>query len=162
MCPCPLRAKCTYIKIEQVAHTHAVVLSKPAWMWGAEMGANEHQVCIGNEAVWGRESADGEEALLGMDLLRWGPWTLTLTHLIGPGSKQPDPVLLQAWIGESRHRREGGGRHGRAAGEVRSGGLLHGGRLQLHLSQQLPHIRQEGGVAAWNVRENVGSGEGAR
>lgn len=31
------------------------------------MGANEHGVCIGNEAVWGRESADGEEALLGMD-----------------------------------------------------------------------------------------------
>lgn len=73
-----------------------------------------------------------------------------------------DPVLLQAWIGESRHRREGGGRDGRAAGEVRSGGLLHGGRLQLHLSQQLPHIGQEGGVAARNVRENVGSGEGAR
>lgn len=67
---CPLYAKCTYIEIEQVAHTHAVVLSKPAWLWGAEMGANEHQVCIGNEAVWGRESADGEEALLGMDLVR--------------------------------------------------------------------------------------------
>ncbi|XP_028991686.1 secernin-3 isoform X2 [Betta splendens] len=36
------------------------------------MGANEHQVCIGNEAVWGRESADGDEALLGMDLVRLG------------------------------------------------------------------------------------------
>lgn len=70
LCPCLLRAKCTYIEIEQVAHTHAIVLSKPAWLWGAEMGANEHQVCIGNEAVWGRESADGEEALLGMDLVR--------------------------------------------------------------------------------------------
>lgn len=67
---CPFYAKCTYIEIEQVMHTHAVVLSKPAWLWGAEMGANEHQVCIGNEAVWGRESADGEEALLGMDLVR--------------------------------------------------------------------------------------------
>lgn len=64
--------ECTYIEIEQVAHSHAVVLSKPAWLWGAEMGANEHQVCIGNEAVWGRESADGEEALLGMDLVRLG------------------------------------------------------------------------------------------
>lgn len=47
-----------------------MVLSRPAWLWGAEMGANEHQVCIGNEAVWGKESADGEEALLGMDLVR--------------------------------------------------------------------------------------------
>lgn len=62
--------KCTYIEIEQAPHTHAVVLSRPAWLWGAEMGANEHQVCIGNEAVWGRESSDGEEALLGMDLVR--------------------------------------------------------------------------------------------
>lgn len=66
------KVECTYIEIEQVAHTYAVVLSKPAWLWGAEMGANEHGVCIGNEAVWGRESADGEEALLGMDLVRLG------------------------------------------------------------------------------------------
>ncbi|XP_057707414.1 secernin-3 isoform X1 [Corythoichthys intestinalis] len=64
------KVECTYIEIDQVAHTYAVVLSRPAWLWGAEMGANEHQVCIGNEAVWGRESADGEEALLGMDLVR--------------------------------------------------------------------------------------------
>ncbi|XP_007234918.3 secernin-3 [Astyanax mexicanus] len=64
--------ECTYIEIEQTAHTYAVVLSRPAWLWGAEMGANEHQVCIGNEAVWGRESADHEEALLGMDLVRLG------------------------------------------------------------------------------------------
>lgn len=53
-----------------MADTYAVVLSRPAWLWGAEMGANEHQVCVGNEAVWGKESADGEEALLGMDLVR--------------------------------------------------------------------------------------------
>lgn len=66
------KVECTYIEIEQAAHTYAVVLSKPAWLWGAEMGANEHQVCIGNEAVWGRESADGDEALLGMDLVRIG------------------------------------------------------------------------------------------
>ncbi|XP_041857427.1 secernin-3 [Melanotaenia boesemani] len=66
------KVECTYVEIEQVAHTYAVVLSKPAWMWGAEMGANEHQVCIGNEAVWGRENANSEEALLGMDLVRLG------------------------------------------------------------------------------------------
>ncbi|KAK2839802.1 hypothetical protein Q5P01_013542 [Channa striata] len=66
------KVECTYIEIEQVPHTYAVVLSRPAWLWGAEMGANEHQVCIGNEAVWGKESADGDEALLGMDLVRLG------------------------------------------------------------------------------------------
>ncbi|XP_030642690.1 secernin-3 [Chanos chanos] len=66
------KVECTYIEIEQALHTYAVVLSRPAWLWGAEMGANEHQVCIGNEAVWGRMSVDGEEALLGMDLVRLG------------------------------------------------------------------------------------------
>ncbi|XP_072817289.1 secernin-3 isoform X2 [Vicugna pacos] len=36
------------------------------------MGANEHGVCIGNEAIWGREEVCDEEALLGMDLVRLG------------------------------------------------------------------------------------------
>lgn len=64
--------QCTYIEIPQAAHTHAVMLSKPAWLWGAEMGANEHSVAIGNEAVWTKEAGpqDAEEALLGMDLVR--------------------------------------------------------------------------------------------
>ncbi|KAG7464025.1 hypothetical protein MATL_G00182960 [Megalops atlanticus] len=66
------KVECTYIEIEQASHTHAVVLSRPAWLWGAEMGANEHQVCIGNEAVWGRQEVDDQEALLGMDLVRLG------------------------------------------------------------------------------------------
>ncbi|XP_036401104.1 secernin-3 isoform X2 [Megalops cyprinoides] len=66
------KVECTYIKIEQASHTYAVVLSRPAWLWGAEMGANEHQVCIGNEAVWGRQEVDDQEALLGMDLVRLG------------------------------------------------------------------------------------------
>lgn len=33
--------RCTYITIPQAPATLAVVLSKPSWMWGAEMGANE-------------------------------------------------------------------------------------------------------------------------
>uniref|UniRef100_A0A8C5FIB6 Secernin-2 n=1 Tax=Gadus morhua TaxID=8049 RepID=A0A8C5FIB6_GADMO len=44
--------ECTYIQIPQAEHTHAVVLSRPAWLWGAEMGANDQGVCVGNEAVW--------------------------------------------------------------------------------------------------------------
>lgn len=63
--------QCTYVRIDQAERTHGVVLSRPAWLWGAEMGANEHGLCIGNEAVWGREEAGGEEALLGMDLVRF-------------------------------------------------------------------------------------------
>ncbi|KAG5278730.1 hypothetical protein AALO_G00102130 [Alosa alosa] len=64
--------ECTYISIPQVERTHAVVLSRPAWLWGAEMGANEHGVCIGNEAVWTKEPVGDGEALLGMDLVRLG------------------------------------------------------------------------------------------
>ncbi|XP_074117408.1 secernin-2 isoform X1 [Sminthopsis crassicaudata] len=64
--------QCTYIEVDQVERTYSVILSRPAWLWGAEMGANEHGVCIGNEAVWTQEPVGQEEALLGMDLLRLG------------------------------------------------------------------------------------------
>ncbi|NWU88053.1 SCRN2 protein, partial [Onychorhynchus coronatus] len=64
--------QCTYLEVEQAEHTHAVVLSRPAWLWGAEMGANEHGVCVGNEGVWTREPLGEDEALLGMDLVRLG------------------------------------------------------------------------------------------
>ncbi|MFP3900236.1 MAG: carcinine hydrolase/isopenicillin-N N-acyltransferase family protein [Acidimicrobiia bacterium] len=61
--------RATWIEIPQVAHTHAVAISRPWWMWGAEMGANEHGVAIGNEAVFTREPYE-RTGLLGMDLLR--------------------------------------------------------------------------------------------
>lgn len=35
------------------------------------MGANEHGVCIANEAITAREPAAETEALLGMDLVRY-------------------------------------------------------------------------------------------
>lgn len=63
--------KCTYISIPQVEKTLAVILSKPRWMWGAEMGANECGVVIGNEAVWTVEPYK-TKGLLGMDLVRLG------------------------------------------------------------------------------------------
>ena len=63
--------QCTYLQIPQIERTLAVVLSKPRWMWGAEMGANEKGVVIGNEAVWTTEPCS-DTGLLGMDLLRLG------------------------------------------------------------------------------------------
>ncbi|XP_029429127.1 secernin-2 isoform X2 [Rhinatrema bivittatum] len=66
------KVMCTYLELDQALATHAVILSRPAWLWGAEMGANEHGVCIGNEAVWTKEPVTEGEALLGMDLVRLG------------------------------------------------------------------------------------------
>ncbi len=65
-----IKIQCTYLEIPQVLETHAVLLSKPFWMWGAEMGVNEHGLAIGNEAVFSKIPANKTPALLGMDLLR--------------------------------------------------------------------------------------------
>lgn len=64
------RVGTTYVDLPQAPHTHATVVSRPWWMWGAEMGANEHGVVIGNEAVFTKEPTSLEPGLLGMDLLR--------------------------------------------------------------------------------------------
>ena len=64
------RFKATRIEVEQVAHTHAVMLSKPSWIWGGEIGINECGVVIGNEAVISRDLDKDAKALLGMDILR--------------------------------------------------------------------------------------------
>jgi dipeptidase len=64
--------RCTYITIPQVRRTHAVLLCRPFWLWGAEMGANEHGVVIGNEGLHARTGVPLEQALTGMDILRLG------------------------------------------------------------------------------------------
>lgn len=62
--------QCTYIQVPQVAHTYQVLLARPFWIWGAEMGANEHGVVIGNEAVFTRVPYEKQASLIGMDFIR--------------------------------------------------------------------------------------------
>ncbi len=64
--------KVTYLTIPQARQTRAVFISRPFWMWGAEMGANDAGVAIGNEAVFTKLPMRKEKMLLGMDLLRLG------------------------------------------------------------------------------------------
>ena len=61
--------ECTHITIPQVSHTNRVLLSQPFWMFGAEMGSNEHGVVIGNEAIMTRVKPS-KIGLTGMDLIR--------------------------------------------------------------------------------------------
>lgn len=70
--PAGATVRCTWIEVPQVPSTRGVLISRPWWMWGAEMGANDAGVVIGNEAVFttGHRRAPDEPGLLGMDLLR--------------------------------------------------------------------------------------------
>jgi dipeptidase len=68
--PAGARTKCTYIDIPPVAATQPVLLCRPFWMWGAEMGVNAAGLAIGNEAVWTRMPLNRKGGLTGMDLVR--------------------------------------------------------------------------------------------
>ena len=62
--------ECTYVEIPQVSETYEVLLSRPFWLWGCEMGINEFGVAIGNEAVFTREPYSKGPGLIGMDFIR--------------------------------------------------------------------------------------------
>ncbi len=53
----------------QFEHPYAAIISRPTWIWGAEMGMNSRGVAIGNEAVFSKQKLV-KNGLLGMDILR--------------------------------------------------------------------------------------------
>jgi hypothetical protein len=53
-----------------VPQTHGLLLCKPFWIWGCEMGVNDCGAAIGNEAVFTKEPYDKAPGLLGMDMAR--------------------------------------------------------------------------------------------
>ncbi len=50
-------------------HPYSALISRPVWIWGAEMGVNEFGLAIGNEAIFSKEPLT-KNGLLGMDILR--------------------------------------------------------------------------------------------
>ncbi len=48
---------------------YSALISRPVWMWGAEMGVNQFGLSIGNEAIFPKAKV-ADYALLGMDILR--------------------------------------------------------------------------------------------
>lgn len=66
------RLRTQYLEIADTG-SHALIGSRPVWLWGCEHGVNEHGVAIGNEAVYTTGHAGQEPAaLIGMDLVRLG------------------------------------------------------------------------------------------
>ena len=63
--------RCSFIDIPQVEDTFEIILSKPFWVWGAEMGVNEYGVTIGSSAVFTKvKFKKTNNGLSGMDFLR--------------------------------------------------------------------------------------------
>jgi len=109
--------QCTYIAIPQAGSTFAMILSKPFWMWGAEMGVNEKGVVIGNEALFTKVKPEKTPGLIGMDLFASGS-------------------------GEKRRRRGSGTDDHRASEEVWTGRPVRIPRQEVQLHELVYHHGQ--------------------
>ncbi|MFY9224537.1 MAG: C69 family dipeptidase [Blastocatellia bacterium] len=59
----------TYLTIPESKKRFGVILSKPVWTWGSEMGVNDQGLVIGNQALFTKVH-DKTNGLIGMDLVR--------------------------------------------------------------------------------------------
>lgn len=77
---------------QELTLAYSALISRPAWIWGAEMGINNRGVAIGNEAVFAKRGSY-KEGLLGMDILR-----LTL-HVAATAREGLETIvsLLERW-----------------------------------------------------------------
>lgn len=87
---------CTYMTIQESYTAQAMILVRPSWLWGGEMGVNHSGVSIGNEAVFTRSKDKKTPRLTGMDLLRLAlekatnaheavEWIITMLEKYGQG-----------------------------------------------------------------------------
>ncbi|MEE8428978.1 MAG: C69 family dipeptidase [Gammaproteobacteria bacterium] len=65
------RLRCTHTKIPQESNRHGIILCKPWWTWGGEMGVNDKGVVIGTAQMRTKDVEQGE-SLLALDLVRLG------------------------------------------------------------------------------------------
>ena len=101
---CTLRTQ--YLTIGDTG-AHAVLLSCPTWLWGAEHGVNEYGVAIGNERVGTTHDAAGAKpALIGMDLVRLG---LGAVPQRGRGRRRDDRTARVLRAGRDHRRGPRGG-----------------------------------------------------
>ncbi len=62
----------TYLGLDDPG-AHALIGSRPTWMWGFEQGVNDHRVAIGNEKIFTVDDPHtAPPALIGADLVRLG------------------------------------------------------------------------------------------
>ena len=67
--PAGAQVRLTHLVIPQAAETFEVLLDKSFWLYGGEIGVNEHGLAIGNEAVFSNVPSQGDGVVL-IDLLR--------------------------------------------------------------------------------------------
>ncbi|MCB1488139.1 MAG: hypothetical protein KDJ88_11855 [Bauldia sp.] len=63
------QVRVTHLVIPQVRETYEYVIDKSFWLYGGEIGLNEHGVAVGNEAVFSNRASDKDGVVL-IDLLR--------------------------------------------------------------------------------------------